>query len=66
MTSDLATTNPPEIPAPPTTEGEVMTRIEYLVDRIHKCEQDKLMYLLEIYQNEYWKMESKTFEQFCK
>ena len=66
MTSDLATTNPPEIPAPPATEGEVLTRVEYLVDRIHKCEQDKLMYLLEIYQNEYWKMESNSFEHFCK
>ena len=66
MTSDLALTNPPEIPAPPATEGEVLTRVEYLVDRIHKCEYDKLVYLLEIYQNAYWKMEFSSFEQFCK
>ena len=67
MTSDLAlTNNPPEIPAAPATEGEVLTRIEYLVDRIHKCEYDKLVYLLEIYQNAYWKMEFGSFEQFCK
>ena len=44
LTSDLAlTNNPPEIPAAPATEGEVLTRIEYLVDRIHKCEYDKLV-----------------------
>ena len=66
MTSELALINPPEIPDPPATEGEVLTRVEYLVDRIHKCEYDKLVYLLEIYQNAYWKMEFGSFEQFCK
>ena len=66
MTSDLAIVNPPEVPAPPSTENEVLDRIEYLVDRIHKCEYDKLVYLLEIYQNAYWKMEFNSFEQFCK
>jgi|TARA_R110000803_G_scaffold119671_2_gene187941 hypothetical protein len=50
----------------PATEGEVLTRVEYLVDRIHKCEYDKLVYLLEIHQNEYWKMEFSSFENFCK
>jgi len=66
LTSELALTNPPEIPDPPATEGEVLTRVEYLVDRIHKCEYDKLVYLLEIYQDAYWKMEFGSFEQFCK
>lgn len=66
MTSDLARVNPPEIPSAPSTENEVLDRIEYLVDRIHKCEYDKLVYLLEIYQNAYWKMEFSSFEQFCK
>lgn len=66
MTSELTLTNPPEIPDSPATEGEVLTRVEYLVDRIHKCEYDKLVYLLEIYQNAYWKMEFSSFEQFCK
>ena len=66
LTSDLATINPPEVPNAPTTEGEILERVEYLVDLIHKCEQEKLIYLLEIYQNQYWKMDFGSFEQFCK
>jgi len=50
----------------PATQDLVMERIEYLVDRIHKCEQEKLIYLLEIYQNQYWKSDFGSFEQFCK
>ena len=56
----------PYIPDAPSTEIEILDRVEYLVDRIHKCEYDKLVYLLEIYQNAYWKMEFGSFEQFCK
>ncbi len=56
----------PYIPDAPSTEVEILDRVEYLVDRIHKCEYDKLVYLLEIYQNAYWKMEFGSFEQFCK
>ena len=66
MNSDLANVDPPEIPLAPATEGEVIERVEYLVDRIHKCEQEKLLYLLEIYQNQYWKVNFNSFEQFCK
>jgi hypothetical protein len=66
LTSELATTNPPAIPMAPATEAEVLERVEYLVDRIHKCEYDKLIYLLEIHQNNYWKMEFSSFEVFCK
>lgn len=66
LTSEIISNNPPVIPLAPATEGEVLTRVEYLVDRIHKCEYDKLVFLLEIHQNEYWKMEFKSFEQFCK
>jgi hypothetical protein len=58
--------NVPYIPDAPSTEVEILDRVEYLVDRIHKCEYDKLVYLLEIYQNAYWKMEFGSFEQFCK
>lgn len=66
MNSDLAKIEPPEVPMAPATEGEILERVEYLVDRIHKCEQEKLIYLLEIYQNQYWKMDFGSFEQFCK
>jgi len=48
------------------TDTEIMDRVEYLVDRIHKCEQDKLLFLLEIYNNQYWKVEHQSFERFCK
>lgn len=58
--------SPPEVPDSPKTEVEIMERIDYLVDRIHKCEQEKLIYLLEIYQNRYWSQDFSSFEQFCK
>ncbi len=66
MTSELATVNPPEVAMAPATQDKIMERVEYLVDRIHKCEQEKLIYLLEIYQNQYWKADFGSFEQFCK
>ena len=66
MTSELATQEFPEVPMAPDSQDRVMERVEYLVDRIHKCEQEKLIYLLEIYQNQYWKTEFGSFEQFCK
>lgn len=66
MTSEITKLALPNIPMAPATEGEVLTRVEYLIDRIHKCEYDKLVYLLEIHQNEYWKMEFSSFEVFCK
>lgn len=56
----------PEIPDTPTTDIQIIDRVDYLVDRIHKCEQEKLIYLLEIYQNQYWKLDFGSFEQFCK
>ena len=56
----------PEIPEPLDSQPQIIERIDYLVDRIHKCEQDKLIYLLEIHQNQYWKLESPSFEHFCK
>ena len=64
--TEIVLANAPEIPPAPPTEIEILDRVEYLVDRIHKCEYDKLVYLLEIYQNAYWKMEFSSFEQFCK
>jgi hypothetical protein len=66
LTSEITKLALPNIPMAPATEGEVLTRVEYLIDRIHKCEYDKLVYLLEIHQNEYWKMEFSSFEVFCK
>lgn len=66
MTSEIVPVDTVEIPEAPATEGEIIQRVDYLVDRIHKCEYDKLVYLLEIYQNQYWKMEFGSFEQFCK
>ena len=66
MTSDMVKFGAPEVPNAPATQGEVLDRVEYLVDRIHKCEQEKLIYLLEIYQNQYWKNDFSSFEQFCK
>tara|TARA_R110000824_G_scaffold96892_8_gene231701 strand:+ start:5682 stop:6413 length:732 start_codon:yes stop_codon:yes gene_type:complete len=58
--------SPPEIPESPTSEIQIIERIDYLVDRIHKCEQEKLIYLLEIHQNKYWTQDFGSFEQFCK
>jgi len=58
--------NIPEIPNSPENQNEIMERVDYLIDRIHKCEQEKLIYICEIYQNEYWKLDFNSFEQFCK
>jgi len=67
LTSEITTTKDiAVVPSAPDTEVQVLDRVEYLVDRIHKCEQEKLIYLLEIYQNEYWKADFSSFETFCK
>ena len=69
LTSEITVTEPMEIAtfdASPSSETEIVDRVELLVDRIHKCEQDKLLYLLEIYNNQYWKIEYPSFEKFCK
>ena len=72
MTSEQMTTIPIQasqtltIPSAPSTDDEISDRVEFLVDRIHKCEQDKLLFLLEIYNNQYWKIEYPSFERFCK
>jgi hypothetical protein len=62
----VANSNIPQIPDTPESQNQIIERVDYLIDRIHKCEQDKLIYLLEIHQNQYWKMESPSFEHFCK
>ena len=66
MNSEIVISTAPEIPNAPATQVEVLDRVEYLVDRIHKCEQEKLIYMLEIYQHQYWKNDFNSFEQFCK
>ena len=46
--------------------SEIVDRVEYLVDRIRKCEQDKLMFLLEIYKDQLWRANYRSFEEFCR
>lgn len=54
------------IPDSPGSDHEIINRVDWLIDKIHKCEQAKLACMLEIYQNQYWKLDFSSFELFCK